>query len=111
MKIGHIMIPCADIEASLSFYTDVLGLTLRFRDGDRYAALDGAGTTLALVAPSEQPVPGQVAIGLRVDDVETEKLRISAAGGDVGPLTSSEHEDRRTVTAPEGTTFVLYAPR
>lgn len=110
MKVGHLLLPVSDLEAALAFYRDVLGLTVRFRDGDRYAALDGGGTTIALAAAGEQPVGGRPALGLKVDGVARAAAALRAAGAAVGDVVDGGHERRAVVRDPDGNVLVLYGP-
>ncbi len=110
MKVGHVILPVEELGAALAFYSDGLGLPLKFRDGDRYAALDGGGTTIALAAPAEQPAPGRTVVSFKVDDLPVALDRIRAHGGTVGEIQTSAHEHRAVVVAPDGTVLVVYAP-
>jgi catechol 2,3-dioxygenase-like lactoylglutathione lyase family enzyme len=111
VRLGHVLLPVQDMDAALAFFTETLGLALRFRDGDRYAALDAGGGTLALLDPSEQPVPGEVGIGLRVDDLEGLARRLTAEGVEiVKQLAETEHERSFTFRTGDGTVFVAYTP-
>jgi len=69
---GNATIYVADIDASVTFYSETLGLRLEFRAGDQWATIDaGQGFRLGLHPASEhQPspgTPGGVTIGLAVD--------------------------------------------
>jgi predicted enzyme related to lactoylglutathione lyase len=111
VELGHIILPVADLDAALAFCSDALALPLKFRDGARYAALDGGRGTLALAAPEEQAVPGQVVIGLRVDDLDAVEARLVEAGASiVGERVESAHERRLTFLDPDGNAFVAYEP-
>ena len=57
-RIGNVYFPVQDVEAAVRFYQEVLGLTLKFRDGDRWVAFDVAGATLAVAGPEEVPLGG-----------------------------------------------------
>ncbi len=46
-KLGTIMLGVRDMERSIAFYREVLGLAVRFA-GPEFAFLDGGGVTLAL---------------------------------------------------------------
>ncbi len=110
IRAGQILLPVADIETALAFYRDVLGLKVRFQDGTRYAVLDGGGITIALAAPSEQPVPGLPALALKVPDVTGTADALRAAGATVAPVTEGGHERRALLHDPDGNVLVLYGP-
>jgi predicted enzyme related to lactoylglutathione lyase len=109
-SVGHVILPVADVDVAARFFEEVLGLPLRFRDGDRYAAFDAGGATLALASAAEQPAPGRVAVALRVADVEAARARL-APSCEVGEMVESEHERRVSFTDPDGNTFVVYESR
>lgn len=61
----------SDLDRTVSFYTETLGLDLAYRAGEHYAAIDaGTGFTIGLHPPSPRgPKPGTVGaiqIGLNV---------------------------------------------
>ena len=96
MKIGHIIVPAGELSAQIAFYTG-LGLTVRFRDGDRYAALTDGTVTIGLADASQQPVPGQVVLSIQVDSLPAD-----------GIVETGPHERRTVVTDPAGNPVVLY---
>ncbi len=105
--VNALMVPVADMEAACTFLTGVLGLALKFRDGDRYAAFELQGLTLALLGQEERVVT-QPAIGIRVDDMEGTITRMQAAGAAMAtPVTAGPHELRGVVRMPGGIDAVL----
>jgi len=109
-RLGHVILPVSDMDRAVQFCAEVLGLELRFRDGDRYAAFDAGGATLALAAPAEQSAPGRVTVALRVDDVTAARARLAPAT-EVGAVQDSAHERRVSFTDPDGNAFVIYESR
>ncbi|MER6944661.1 VOC family protein [Nonomuraea sp. NPDC005983] len=107
MRLGNVLIPVADLDQAIAFY----GLPVKFRDGDRFAALDGGGVTVALAGPAEH-VTAAVAVSYKVEDVARAVGELSARGAEVvrapedGP-----HETRAVLRDPSGNVFVLYSPR
>ncbi|MFI7125607.1 VOC family protein [Nonomuraea sp. NPDC050153] len=106
MKLGNVLIPVANLDEAIAFY----GLPVKFRDGDRFAALDGGGVTVALAGPAEH-VTSSAAPSYKVDDVAEAARELVARGGEVvrepekGP-----HEIRAVLRDPSGNVFVLYQP-
>jgi catechol 2,3-dioxygenase-like lactoylglutathione lyase family enzyme len=47
-RIGNVFYRVPDMDAAVHFYTEVLGFGLKLRDGDRWAAFDVGGMTLAV---------------------------------------------------------------
>jgi predicted enzyme related to lactoylglutathione lyase len=111
MKLGSVLYPTADLKAAVAFYHDGLGLPMKFVDGDRYAALDGGGTTFALAAGTEQ-VSGRPVASFKVSSVQDALERVRAAGGTiVAEPSEGPHEVRAVVADTDGNEFVVYAPR
>jgi catechol 2,3-dioxygenase-like lactoylglutathione lyase family enzyme len=106
LGIDHAGLTCADLEASLRFYRDLLGIPVRARGenevqaagfaGAKYAYADlelPDGRVLELLEPFEpghEPRtpgtqrPGSAHTGLRVDDIHAMLARLAEAG--VEPL-------------------------
>jgi predicted enzyme related to lactoylglutathione lyase len=110
-RIGNVLYTADDVTAAVRFYRDALGLNVKFQDGDRYAALDGGGTTFAIAGPEEQIV-AEPAVSFKVDDVAAMTDRLTAAGAALvrGPE-EGPHEIRAVLRDPAGNPFVLYASR
>jgi predicted enzyme related to lactoylglutathione lyase len=111
LKVGNVLVPVADLDAAIGFYSGVLGLAVRFRDGDRFAALDGGGVTVALVAPEEQVAGTATAPSYKVGDVAAAVAALTDAGAELvrGPETGP-HETRAVLRDPSGNVLVLYSP-
>ncbi|MFD9947115.1 VOC family protein [Nonomuraea sp. NPDC050547] len=104
MKLGNVFIPVKDLDEAIAFY----GLPVKFRDGDRFAALDGGGVTLALAAPAEH-VTDACAPSYKVDDVRRAVRDLEARGATVlAPPAAGPHEIRAVLRDPSGNVFVLY---
>ncbi|WP_067828968.1 VOC family protein [Actinomadura kijaniata] len=110
--VGNILYPVEDIEQAVRFYRDGLGLTVKFQDGGRFAALDGGGVTFALAGPEEDVTGGAPAASFRVEDVAAAAARLTGAGATLvrGPE-EGPHEVRAVLRDPAGNPFVLYARR
>ena len=67
LKGANVTVYVSDMHAAVRFYTETLGLTLRERFGDHWAAVDaGNGLVIGLhPATAEQPAgrPGSIGIG------------------------------------------------
>jgi len=90
-KINTVVIPVADQERALEFYTQKLGFEKRtdvaFGNGYRWVevAPGEAETTIALAPPPEGVPTGnrQTGIGLQTDDIDAFHADLKAAGVDV----------------------------
>ena len=109
--VRMVVLSTDDLDESIRFYTDTLGMTLKFRDGSHYAALDGGSITIALATAVDHPIPGQVVVGIKTDDVDAAAHRVEANGGAIvkGPYDDA-HERRAVVYDHKGNGLVFYSP-
>ena len=84
LKGGNVTVYVSDMDAAVRFYTDVLGLELRERFGDHWAAIDAGNGLVIGLHPATPEVgagrTGSIAIGFEVTTgieqvVETLKAR------------------------------------
>ncbi|WP_326553839.1 VOC family protein [Micromonospora sp. NBC_01813] len=107
MRIGHVIVPAGSLDAQLGFYTR-LGLTVKFRDGDRYAALTDGAVTIGLADASQQPVAGRTLLSVQVDDLDGCVAQLVAVGATAGETVTGAHERRVVVFDPAGNPVVVY---
>src|SRR5213593_1437273 len=69
-RIGNVFSRVDDMDAAVRFYIEVLGFGLKLRDGDRWAAFDVGGATLAVEggAPGGS---GGATVSMRVADIHS----------------------------------------
>lgn len=109
--VRMIVLSTEDLDASIAFYTETLGMPLKFRDGGHFAAIDGGSVTIALATRIDHPLPGQVVVGIRTSDVDAAAAAVEAAGGAiVTPAYDDAHERRAVVYDVSGNGLVLYSP-
>jgi lactoylglutathione lyase len=84
--ISYVMVMVSNMDASVKFYRDVLGLKLRF-DSPGWSEFETGPTTLALHvaagAAEKQPehsAAGTLRIGFNVDDVDRATATLKARG-------------------------------
>jgi catechol 2,3-dioxygenase-like lactoylglutathione lyase family enzyme len=108
-RIGNVFYRANDMDAAVHFYTEVLGFTLKFRDGDHWAAFDVAGMTFAIEggAPGSS---GGATVSLRTDGLAEVVKELRAKGATVGQVEASPHERRATLMDPAGNMLLLYEP-
>ena len=89
-QLGRVMVPVADQDAAIAFYTDKLGFSLAadvpFGDGERWVevAPPGGGAALALVPPRGDYQPGRMTgIALESADPRADHDELQAKGVDV----------------------------
>ena len=109
--VRMVVLSTDDLDESIRFYSETLGMKLKFRDGAHYAALDGGSITLALATAVDHPLPGKVAVGIKTADVDAAAKAIEANGGAIvkGPYDDA-HERRAVVYDHKGNGLVFYSP-
>ncbi|WP_344604947.1 VOC family protein [Sporichthya brevicatena] len=110
-QVRMVVLSTDNLDESIAFYTETLGFALKFRDGAHFAALDGGSVTLALATAIDHPIPGQVVVGIKTDDVDAAAKAIEASGGAIvkGPYDDA-HERRAVVYDNKGNGLVFYKP-
>src|SRR6478752_6641667 len=89
LNIGRIMLPTADQDAAIKWYTETLGCSVAvdapFGEGDRWVelAMSGGGAGIALVPPRGDYQPGRnVGVALDAADPKAAYEELTAAGVD-----------------------------
>jgi lactoylglutathione lyase len=109
--VRMIILSTDDLDESIRFYTETLGMALKFRDGSHYAALDGGSVTLALATALDHPMPGQVVVGIKTADVDAAARAVESNGGAiVKDAYNDAHERRAVVYDNKGNGLVFYSP-
>ena len=110
-QVKLIILSTDDLDDSITFYGETLGMGLKFRDGAHFAALDAGPVTLALATEVDHPIPGQVVVGIKTDDVDGAAKAVEDSGGAIvrGPYDDA-HERRAVVYDNKGNGIVFYKP-
>jgi catechol 2,3-dioxygenase-like lactoylglutathione lyase family enzyme len=110
-EVRMIILSTDDLDESILFYSETLGMPVKFRDGTHFAALDGGAVTLALATAVDHPIHGQVVVGIKTDDVDAAAKAVEASGGGIvkGPYDDA-HERRAVVYDNKGNGLVFYRP-
>jgi lactoylglutathione lyase len=110
-EVRVIVLSTDNLDESIRFYSDILGLPVKFRDGAHFAALDGGPITLALATAVDHPIHGQVVVGIKTADVDAAARAVEANGGGIvtGPYNDA-HERRVVVYDNKGNGLVFYSP-
>ena len=109
--VRMVVLSTDNLDESITFYTETLGMALKFRDGGHYAALDGGSITVALATSVDHPMPGQVVVGIKTPEVDAAAEAVEANGGAIvkGPYNDA-HERRAVVYDNKGNVLVFYSP-
>jgi predicted enzyme related to lactoylglutathione lyase len=107
VKATMMLYPVDRIDDGLKFFREAMGLPIKFRDGERFCALDAGGFTIGLVAQDERIVE-QPTLVYRVEDIAKTLERLVAAGASVLlPITKGPHEMRAVLRDREGFPLVI----
>lgn len=111
LDVRMIILSTEDLDESIRFYTETLGMPLKFRDGDHFAALDGGSVTIALATSLDHPIPGQVVVGVKTADVDAAARAVEENGGGIVKAPYNDaHERRAVVYDAQGNGIVFYSP-
>jgi lactoylglutathione lyase len=110
-EVRMIVLSTDDLDESIRFYGEILGMPLKFRDGAHFAAIDGGPVTLALATAVDHPIPGQVVVGIKTANVDAAAKAVEESGGGIvkGPYDDA-HERRAVVYDNKGNGLVFYSP-
>ena len=109
--VRMILLSTDDLDESIRFYTETLGMPLKFRDGSHFAAIDGGSVTIALATSIDHPLPGKVVPGIKTDDVDAAAKAVEAGGGAIVKAPYDDaHERRAVVYDAQGNGLVFYTP-
>src|SRR5579863_4083524 len=85
VKIQNVYQVSHDMNRALDFYRDVLGMKLKFRDGDKWVQLDAQGARFALSSLEEAgaAASSNTVIVFEVDSLAEAKEALEAAGAPI----------------------------
>lgn len=114
MRFSFVTIQAADMEASLGFYRDLLGMAVerRFSPGPglEIVFLGQGGNQLELICrEGERKEAGEnFSLGFAVEDLEGETARLAAAGCPCGPIVQpTPHTRMSFCNDPDGNAVEL----
>ena len=116
--VAQIHISVTDIDRSVAFYRDVLGIPLLFQVPEQSMAFFASGDVrLYLGVPETAEFASRCTLYFRVDDIAAEHRRLVAAGVPCGGEPHVVHRDGTTAlwmaacTDPDGHNVVLMQER
>ena len=112
VKIQNVYQVTRDFGRSLGFYRDVLGMTLKFQDGEKWAQLDANGARFALSSPEEAgaAAASNTVIVFEVDDLTAAKTALEAAGSPIlATRDMGAHGSVLTSRDPDGNIIQFFA--
>lgn len=105
---GNVTIPVTNMDRSVRFYTDALGLKLAYRYGDHFAAVQLGGLTIGL-HPASEPKHGSMSIGFDLIGSIDEAMRELQAKGVTftGPVSEGKAGKFVHFTDPDGNSLYM----
>jgi catechol 2,3-dioxygenase-like lactoylglutathione lyase family enzyme len=114
-KVAHIMLGVTDLERSLRFYRDALGLAVQFAF-EEFAFLDGGGVTIVLRGTPNLGEPGDIMrteVVFAVDDIDAAYRSLEARGVRfrVEPRVVTGDRYAADFRDPDGHVLSVFGPR
>ena len=112
VKIQNVYQVTRDTPRALAFYRDVLGMRLKFQDGDRWAQLDADGARFALSSPDEAGMAAAAGtvIVFEVDDLVAARHALEQAHlPNLGTRDMGGHGSVMTARDPDGNIIQFFA--
>lgn len=112
-KLQNVYLVARDVAAQSAFYESVLGLPLKFRDGERwvqYTTGEGAVTGFSLACLDEaKPAESGAVLVFEVEDFDGIEASVKEAGGEVtGIRDMGSHGAVLSMRDPEGNIVQMF---
>lgn len=91
--VGQIHISVTDLDRSIAFYRETLGIPFLFQAGPAMAFLQAGETRLYLGIPTDPAFQSHCVLYFRVDDLDAEVYRLSELGIEIPDLPNLVHRD------------------
>lgn len=111
IKIKNVYYPVKDMKQTCEFYSETLGLQLKFIDGDNWAQFNVSGYTIALAGPKESPegIEKGAVVTLSVDDLEAVREKLLNKGVFISEIRDmGSHGKTCWLKDPEGNIIQLH---
>jgi predicted enzyme related to lactoylglutathione lyase len=112
VKIQNVYQVTRDLERSLGFYRDLLGMKMKFQDGAKWAQLDAQGARFALSSPDEAgaAAASNTVIVFEVDDLAAARQALEQAGAPIlATRDMGSHGSTLTSKDPDGNIIQFFA--
>ncbi len=109
-KQANVTLLVSDMQRSVAFYRDVLGITVQNEYGGHFAELEAPGIRIGLHPGGKLPLKEHsrhMSIGLRVDDLDAAKETLEKRGVKFGATPRDEGLRVANFTDPDGNPFYL----
>jgi len=107
-KINYFCYPVADMDRAISFYTEVLGLTL-VRRGDKWSELQVGEQRIALMLLPERAGEGGARVEFVVDQLDKVMESLQAKGVPIQNLEPAEEGPVKVFQDSEGNEIAIFS--
>ncbi|OZI43231.1 VOC family protein [Bordetella genomosp. 4] len=110
LRLQGVFLVTNDIDAQATFYEAILGLPLKFRDGQRWVQYDAGGARFALSNRAEaQPASNGMIPVYEVDSFDGIEAQVTQHGGQaLGLRDMGDHGAVLSLRDPEGNVFQMF---
>ncbi len=112
VRIQNVYQISRNMSRSLGFYRDLLGMKMKFQDGEKWAQLDAQGARFALASPEEAgaAAASNTVIVFEVDDLASARAALESAGAPIlATRDMGSHGNTLTTRDPDGNIVQFFA--
>jgi predicted enzyme related to lactoylglutathione lyase len=112
IKIQNVYQVTRNMDGALAFYRDLLGMTVKFQDGENWTQLDAGGARFALASPAEAgaAASSKTVVVFEVEDLAATRLQLEGAGAPVlATRDMGSHGSTLTTKDPDGNVVQFFA--
>jgi predicted enzyme related to lactoylglutathione lyase len=110
-EMAFVVYPVNDMERSVAFYRDTVGLTPGEQFSDRWVEFEVGNGTFGIVTGAEEvgvSAGSQFTVAFEVDDIKAERARLETAGVPVSEIMESPVCFNVFATDPDGNRFGIH---
>jgi predicted enzyme related to lactoylglutathione lyase len=109
-RLQNVYLVARDVGAQCAFYEGILGLPVKFRDGERWAQYDAGGPGFAIACTEEaRPAEAGAVLVFEVDHFDGVEESVVSAGGRVeGRRDMGSHGTVLSLRDPEGNIVQMF---
>ncbi len=113
LREGHVTVMVGNMGRAITFYTETLGLTLRYQAGDKWAVVQAPGLTIGLHPAGTHVQPGNagsLSIGFHVENLDAAMDALKQRGVEFTGVHQDEGARLAFFADPDRTPLYLAQP-